>query len=405
MILKTIQTFRASGVDAKFAVRGEGHTPWAGSASIKDGVLVDMRIIQKYLSMTINSVSYIGSGAVWGDVDQKLDSLGLAVVGGRGSLIGVEGLITGGGISYFSARKGFACDNLVSYDVVLADGTITSASPEQNADLFNTLKGGSNSFCIVGNILYQGSASPTLIEAFASLNSSSEFHEHAHIILSFSSVCGMGEFASINVQYTEPTAQPAPFKPFLAAQPQISNTIRISNQPDFSTEFFVHQGPGRRQIYATHTFKNDLALLSDVYGLYKAAFQRFPKSEGTVCSLLLQPIQPMMIARSKDHGDNMLGLSPEDGPLVLCLLAISWDDPFEDGEMEQLAKDLNEGVVKLAKERGLWNRWVYSNYAAKLQDPMAGYGEQNRKFMRGVSRKYDPSGMFQKNVPGGFNLS
>ena len=79
-----------------FAVRSGGHTPWAGSANINDGVTIDLSSIN---SVTINNertVAFAGAGAIWGDVYRTMDAQGLAVVGGRGSSIGIGGLLTGG---------------------------------------------------------------------------------------------------------------------------------------------------------------------------------------------------------------------------------------------------------------------------------------------------------------------
>ena len=83
---------------AKFAIRGGGHTPWAGSANIDDGVTIDMRSIRQITVNEDKTIVSVGAGAIWGDVYQRMDALGLAVVGGRGSTIGVGGLLTGGNI-------------------------------------------------------------------------------------------------------------------------------------------------------------------------------------------------------------------------------------------------------------------------------------------------------------------
>jgi hypothetical protein len=79
-----------------FAIRGGGHTPWAGSANINGGVTIDMRSIDDVTVNQNETITSVGAGALWGDVYRKHDSLGLAVVGGRGSVIGVGGLLTGG---------------------------------------------------------------------------------------------------------------------------------------------------------------------------------------------------------------------------------------------------------------------------------------------------------------------
>lgn len=80
----------------KFAIRGGGHTPWANSANIDGGVTVDMRSMSAVTVNQAKTVASVGAGALWGDVYRKMDSLGLAVIGGRGSSIGVGGLLTGG---------------------------------------------------------------------------------------------------------------------------------------------------------------------------------------------------------------------------------------------------------------------------------------------------------------------
>ena len=98
-IVKTLDFFNKGGLRCKFAIRGGGHTPWAGSANIHDGVTIDMRSIADVTVNESRSVVSAGAGAVWGDVYSKMDSLNLTVVGGRGSSIGIGGLLTGGGCS------------------------------------------------------------------------------------------------------------------------------------------------------------------------------------------------------------------------------------------------------------------------------------------------------------------
>lgn len=81
---------------SKFAIRGGGHTPWAGSANINGGVTIDMTSIKDVTVNQDQTIAFVGAGAVWGDVYRKMDSLGLVVIGGHGATIGVGGLLTGG---------------------------------------------------------------------------------------------------------------------------------------------------------------------------------------------------------------------------------------------------------------------------------------------------------------------
>ena len=296
---------------------------------------------------------------------------------------------------------------------------MTSANQESNADLFFALKGGSNNFGVItrfdmsafpsgdfwgGNILYDDSVSPELVEAFSNLDLSSNYDEHAALILSFSSVAQVGEFASANIEYTKPTPNPPIFDTFTSTQPQLSNTMRISNQTDFVTEFVEMQPSGRRQMYVTNTFRNDLAALQELYAMSKSAFKRLPQQMGVTLSFVVQPIPPATTSQSALHGGNMLGLSPDDGALVLCLFALTWDNPADDAVVQEVARTLDADAVQFTKSRGLWHRWVYLNYAAEWQDPITGYGEENKLKLQETSKKYDPHAVFQRNVPGGFKL-
>lgn len=130
---------------APFTVKCGGHTAYAGGSNIQAGVTIDLvRLNQVTVSEDRETVS-IGSGNRWGNVSAVLDPLGLAVVGGRVSQVGVAGLTLGGGISYFSNRRGWACDNVRAFEVVLASGDVVVATPTEHCDLYWALRGGGGS--------------------------------------------------------------------------------------------------------------------------------------------------------------------------------------------------------------------------------------------------------------------
>jgi len=86
------------------------------------------------------------------DVYLVLEAMGLMIAGGRDASVGVGGLVTGGGISFFSPRAGFVCDNVVNFEVVLGSGEIVSANATSNRTLWTALKGGSNSLGIMTRV-------------------------------------------------------------------------------------------------------------------------------------------------------------------------------------------------------------------------------------------------------------
>jgi FAD/FMN-containing dehydrogenase len=94
-------------------------------------------------------VASIGTGARWGEVYSELQEHQVGVTGGRQSPVGVGGLTLGGGVGWTTPRTGFACDNVVNYEVVLASGEIVNANASCHSDLWRALKGGSSNFGIV----------------------------------------------------------------------------------------------------------------------------------------------------------------------------------------------------------------------------------------------------------------
>lgn len=96
-----------------------------------------------------------------------------------------------------------------------------------------------------GKIVYDDSTSP-LLKAFSELNKAVGFDEYAALILSFTDVASTGFFASANIEYTKPVPNPPAFQPFTLLQPQFTNSMRIFNQTDFTTEFIEFQPNGSR---------------------------------------------------------------------------------------------------------------------------------------------------------------
>jgi FAD/FMN-containing dehydrogenase len=130
------------------AVRGGGHNV-AGTAVADGGIVIDLSRMRDVRVDPSRRSVWVGGGATWADVDRATQRFGLATPGGVVSETGVAGLALSGGVSSQRRRDGMTIDNLLSADVVLADGRLVHASAEENADLFWALRGGGGNFGVV----------------------------------------------------------------------------------------------------------------------------------------------------------------------------------------------------------------------------------------------------------------
>jgi FAD/FMN-containing dehydrogenase len=138
----------ARDAELPLAIYGGGHSV-AGHSVCDDGVMIDLRPMNRIDVDPATRTAYVEAGATWGDVDAATQAHGLAVTGGRVSATGVVGLTLGSGSGWLERKLGFACDNLLEIELVTARGELVKASEHENAELFWGLRGGSGNFGVV----------------------------------------------------------------------------------------------------------------------------------------------------------------------------------------------------------------------------------------------------------------
>ena len=141
--------------DLLVSVRGGGHS-WRGHSVADDALMIDLSHMRGVRVDLANRTVRAQGGAQWGDVDHETQAFGLATPGGVVSETGIGGLTLGGGAQTWLVRKyGSAAENLISADIVTADGSYLTASETENEDLFWAIRGGGGNFGVVTSFEYR----------------------------------------------------------------------------------------------------------------------------------------------------------------------------------------------------------------------------------------------------------
>src|SRR5215212_7643177 len=130
------------------AVRGGGHDV-AGTAVCDGGLVVDLSRMKGIRVDPSRRTARAEPGLTWGEFDRETQAFGLATTGGFVPTTGIAGLTLGGGIGWLMRRFGLVCDNLLSVDIVTAEGQLLTASTTENENLFWGVRGGGGNFGIV----------------------------------------------------------------------------------------------------------------------------------------------------------------------------------------------------------------------------------------------------------------
>ncbi|WXC56403.1 hypothetical protein SNK03_002339 [Fusarium graminearum] len=406
----------------KFAIRSGGHTNWAGSNNIEGGVTVDLGHLNHVKFDASTETVDIGPGCRWRDVYAQLSEHGRAVAGGREGNPGVAGLLLGGGNTFFTGLQGFGCDNVVSYQVVLASGDIVTADDKTNTDLFRVLKGGSNNFGIVTNFtmkaikngrvwggmaMFPNQAIPEVIETLYEFTENVADDVYSNLVTVFQYLPDLGEISSASVYANmKGIERPTAYKKWLAL-PEISTRVKNTTVAEIASDYNLP--PNYYNTWFTCCFKNDIRIItkaSDLHTKLVEELKEFIPDGNFITQCIYQPLPTIFGERSVEAGGNVMGVErhQHNGILFLAsaMVRTSEQEAFARPKVEAWVKELREFAATI---EGGNLEWIYLNYADKSQNPLGSYGPENIRKMKDAAAKYDPNQVFQKLVPGGFKIS
>ena len=151
-IVEAVKLARALRLEV--AIRGGGHNV-AGRATIDDGLMIDLSLMKGIHVDPATRTARAQGGVTWAEYNRETQAHGLASTGGVISSTGIAGLTLGGGLGWLHGRYGLAVDNLLSVQLVTADGRILTASEREHPDLFWGLRGGGGNFGVAASFAYR----------------------------------------------------------------------------------------------------------------------------------------------------------------------------------------------------------------------------------------------------------
>ncbi|KAL4751916.1 hypothetical protein BDW72DRAFT_192427 [Aspergillus terricola var. indicus] len=406
-----------SSYNVPFAVRSGGHMPSPLGANIDTGVLISLSGLDELSYDPEQGMVHVGAGLRWRDVYSYLDEYEVTVVGGRVLDVGVGGLILGGGLSYLSNLYGLVCDNVVNFEIVLANGSLINANSSSNKDLFWALKGGANNFGIVtsftlytypihlvwgGVRTYSLENLPQLLAAAYEFQKSEAAEEgYANFMLqAFTTGGTIG--AVMNMVYLKPEPNPPGFAPFESI-PTVTDLTKIQTLTDMMS--------GQR-VPANHRW--DWAATSSTPNphLYNAvsklmttsqAFQTLASIPNGVLALGFQPISSRAVEAGNSRGGNALGL--QNSSQTWLVIDGGWDEPEDDERVHSAVRGLVDTIETLAREdHDAYVSYIFMNDASWDQDVIGSYGNESVASLTRIQSEYDPEGVFQNLAPGGFKI-
>jgi FAD/FMN-containing dehydrogenase len=377
------------------AVRGGGHNV-AGSGACEGGLMLDMSRMKGVQVDTVNRTARAEPGLTWGEFDRETQAFGLATTGGICSETGIAGVTLGGGFGWLMRKHGLALDNLLSVDVVSADGQLRTASATENADLFFGVRGAHSNLGVVTSLEYRlhpvgpivlaglvlhplekakevlkfyreyTSQVPDELSAWAGLLTSPDGHPMVAILACYIGPIEAGEQVLQPLkEFGSPMADMIQPMPYLKAQ-------------SLMDESFPR---GRYNYWKSHLLRE---LGDDAIDIIVEGFRGVTSPYSSV---LIEQLGGAVSRVGKDE----TAFNHRAAPFDLVIMPM-WSDPAESAQHIQWADELWSAIQPFS------SGGVYVNYLSNEGEERvkAAYGTNYERLVT-LKNKYDPMNLFRLN--------
>lgn len=389
--------------DIPVSVHGRGHNI-SGSAVCDDGVMIDLSRMDYVHVDPDKKRAYVSPGASVGDFDREAQAFGLATPLATNSTTGISGLTLGGGFGWLTRKHGMTADNLISAEVVTAEGRLIKTSEKENSDLFWAIRGGGGNFGVV--TMFEFDLHPVGPEVLTGVIVF-PFSECEQILERYREfVDDMPD--DMSVWFVARKAPPLPFLPdavhgreVLILQVFYSGNIRegiglVESLRSFGRPYGEHIGPvaysqwqqwfdslfsqGSRNYWKSH----NLSEISN--GFISTVIKHINQIPNEECALVTALLGGKAAAFSSDE----TAYCHRDAKFIMNIQG-RWENPEEDQECIKWVNDFYQESSPHA------SGGVYVNFISDNDRIKEAYGSNYQKLVE-VKRKYDPDNLFRSNL-------
>jgi FAD/FMN-containing dehydrogenase len=382
-------------------VRGGGHGV-AGTALSDGGLVIDLSRMNAVTVDPDARTARVGGGATMSNLDRATEPHGLAVTGGRVSTTGVGGFTLGGGTGWLDRKFGLACDNLLSVELVTADGRQVVASEEENPELFWALHGGGGNFGVatsltlrlhevptfsVALLMWDPAAGESVVRTFRDMIESGPDELGGGVIYltappeEFVPEHMVGKLAALSfVTYAGAEAGLRELAaPLLDLDPAVELVMEL---PYAEAQCMIDDPPGNRNYWSAEHLSS---LPDDAVSAFVAMAESLPVP--TSSQHVLFPAGGATARSTADYP-----LPWRTAPWVVHPFAV-WADPADDDRAREWVRNVRSAVRPWATGD------VYLNFIGNegSERVRAGFGEDAWRRLVAVKREFDPDNVFHLN--------
>jgi FAD/FMN-containing dehydrogenase len=386
------------------SVRGTGHNV-AGISLCDDGLVIDLSAMKGIHVNPLARRARVEPGVTWGEMNHDLQAFGLAATGGYVGTTGVGGLTLGGGLGWMVRKHGCALDNLLSADVVTAEGELLRTSTKENADLFWGIRGGGGNFGIITSFEFQVHPAGTVLAGLV-MHPLSKGREAMRFWRKYEETAAE-EMSNSVVIFTAGTELPVP--DMLRREPIVAlGGVWVGPLEDGERALrpLREYGPPAADIYQPMPYSAaqtmaDFLWPKGLYSYWKSSFLK-SLSDGaidTIMDFCAKTPSPRTVVVIEHDGDSVWSRVPEDATAFghrnwpyNMVITTMWTDPKDSDVNIQWTRNFWEAMKPFMAEA------VYVNYLGDVDEEgvRTAYGKKYDR-LAALKQKYDPTNFFSMN--------